>query len=72
MTPADLFRLARTVVAGLAARAWRLVVGGPCPCEMCGEHREFYDDPRRHITHINAETAAHLSTLDEVRRRRGA
>lgn len=65
MTPADLLRLARILVAGLASRAWRLVVGGPCPCEFCREIREFRDgdDPGPRSTF--------LPTLDEVRRRRG-
>lgn len=47
----------RAVVAGTAARLWRWLTGGPCPCEICREHRAF------------AGRAA-LPTVAEVRTRR--
>lgn len=34
----------RVLVAGVAARAWRVLRGRPCPCHSCSTHRAFVRD----------------------------
>jgi hypothetical protein len=50
----------RILVAGVAARLWRGLTGGPCRCEICREHRAFARRAAR----------ADLPTITEVRHRR--
>lgn len=34
----------RAIVAGVAARIWRVLTGRPCNCDACQSHAEFLDE----------------------------
>lgn len=46
----------RTIVAGLAARAWRILQGRPCRCEWC----------RAHAAHIRRSERAYADEVASV------
>lgn len=72
----------RAVAAGLAARVWRALRAGECPCGSCRGHRAFIadgggdpalavlDDQGDAYRPAPGPSRAYLPTVDEARDRR--
>lgn len=79
-----LIAYAHALVTGWAARLWRLLRNGDCPCEPCRGHRQFVRDtdvmyraavlrdPHPYTDDQGDIYRSDLPTLDEARGRRPA